>query len=57
VKLADFGIAKVVSDYADEFQDNLGSSGGSVAYASPEVSPGGHYFFQTDVWSLGIVMY
>jgi serine/threonine protein kinase len=57
VKLADFGIARVASDYADELQDNLGSSGDSVAYASLEVSPGGHYFFPTDVWSFGIVMY
>jgi NIMA (never in mitosis gene a)-related kinase len=57
VKLADFGIARVVSEQEKELQSTNGSSGGSVGYASPEVSKGDYYFFPTDVWSLGIVMY
>jgi serine/threonine protein kinase len=57
VKLADFSIAKVIPKDINELQDNLGSSGGSVAYASPEVFQGDFYFFPTDVWSLVIVMY
>jgi serine/threonine protein kinase len=57
VKLADFGIARVVSEQKKELQPTGGSSGGSVGYASPEVSKGDFYFFPTDVWSLGIVMY
>jgi serine/threonine protein kinase len=57
VKLADFGIARVVSGDTKELQDGGGSSGGSIAYTSPEVSQGDFYFFPTDVWSLGVVMY
>jgi serine/threonine protein kinase len=57
VKLGYFGIAKVISNDKNEIQDNLGSSGGSVAYDSSEVSQGDFYFFPTDVWNLGIIMY
>jgi NIMA (never in mitosis gene a)-related kinase len=57
VKLADFGIARVLPDDKKELGYNDGSSGGAVAYTSPEVSQNDFYSFPTDVWSLGIVMY
>jgi NIMA (never in mitosis gene a)-related kinase len=57
LKLADFGIARVVSEDIKELQSTDGSSRGSVGYASPEVSKGDYYFFPTDIWSLGVVMY
>jgi serine/threonine protein kinase len=37
LKLADFGLARVVPDGIKELEYNGGSSGGSVAYTSPEV--------------------
>jgi serine/threonine protein kinase len=49
VKLADFGISRVVSDDTKELPDNSGLSGGSIAYTSPEVSQNDYYFFPTDV--------
>jgi NIMA (never in mitosis gene a)-related kinase len=57
VKLADFGIARVLPTNRKELSSTNGSSGGSVGYASPEVCQSDFYAFPTDVWSLGVVMY
>jgi serine/threonine protein kinase len=57
LKLADFGIARVVPNGVKELEATGGSSGGDVAYTSPEVCLDDFYFFPTDVWSLGVVMY
>jgi NIMA (never in mitosis gene a)-related kinase len=57
VKLADFGIARVVGEDRKEIESTNGSSGNSIPYASPEVCRRDYYFFPTDVWSLGVVMY
>jgi NIMA (never in mitosis gene a)-related kinase len=57
LKLVDFGIARVVSEYSKELESTDGSSGGSVGYASSEVSTSDYYFFPTDIWNLGVVMY
>jgi NIMA (never in mitosis gene a)-related kinase len=57
LKLADFGLAKFVSGNKKEIESIEGSINGSVKYASPEVVQSDYYFFPTDVWSLGIIMY
>jgi NIMA (never in mitosis gene a)-related kinase len=57
VKLADFGIARVVPENEKELGSTNGSSAGPESCHSPEVSQGDFYSFLTDVWSLGVVMY
>jgi NIMA (never in mitosis gene a)-related kinase len=57
VKLADFGISRVVQKNKKELGSTNGSSGGPESCPSPEVSQGDFYSFPTDVWSLGVVMY
>jgi serine/threonine protein kinase len=44
VKLADFGVARIFSGDTKELQNGGGSSGGSIAYTSPEVSQGDFLF-------------
>ncbi len=52
VKVTDFGIAKAVS--SNTFHaDNMGS----VHYMSPEQARNGYVTYQSDIYSLGIVMY
>ncbi len=59
LKLLDFGIAKV-SGVSDQFASGLTGSGISpmtVDYASPEQIQGGEISKQTDVYSLGVMLY
>jgi NIMA (never in mitosis gene a)-related kinase len=57
VKLADFGIARVVSDHKIELDSSIQSSANSLNYVSPEVARNDWYSFPIDVWSLGVVMH
>ncbi len=66
VKVLDFGIAKLVEQgplpvSTDEAllpaQTNLGSILGTVPYMSPEQARGASVGKETDVWSLGVVLY
>ena len=68
VKVLDFGIAKLAeSVFAQATADgaepmtlvetNLGSILGTVRYMSPEQACGAHVEKNTDVWSLGVVLY
>jgi eukaryotic-like serine/threonine-protein kinase len=67
VKVLDFGIAKLAEQEApatmpkDEalllVETNLGSILGTVPYMSPEQAGGGPVDKETDIWSLGLVLY
>ncbi len=52
VKVADFGIAKVVS--SDTYTQN---AVGSAHYLSPEQARGGYYDERSDIYSLGVTLY
>ncbi len=54
VKVADFGIAKAVSNST---MTNIGSIIGSVHYFSPEQAKGKFVTNNADLYSLGIVLY
>jgi len=54
VKIVDFGLAKLVEDSG--ITRTTGMTG-TLAYMSPEQIQGEPLDFQTDIWSLGVVMY
>ena len=51
-KLGDFGIARCMAD-----ANTLMTQRGTARYMAPEVFRGGHYGFQVDIYSLGLVLY
>jgi serine/threonine protein kinase len=51
LKLADFGISKIVSE------ETLLTNCGTPVYMAPEIWGGKPYTLKVDVWSIGIVMY
>lgn len=53
VKLGDFGISTMLRDAQDKARDDVGSP----YYLSPEIIEGKPYGYETDIWSLGIVLY
>lgn len=53
VKIIDFGFADVLTTE----RPVLTTQCGSLAYLSPEVVQGFEYGYETDIWSLGIVLY
>lgn len=53
VKLGDFGIAKVLSNTVERAKTVVGTP----YYMSPEIIEGKPYSFQSDVWSLGVLLY
>ena len=53
VKVADFGIARLLSVQNTLTQEALGS----VHYISPEQAKGGHVDARSDIYSVGVVMY
>ena len=53
VKVADFGIARLLSMQNTLTQEALGS----VHYISPEQAKGGHVDARSDIYSVGVVMY
>ncbi|HNO68739.1 MAG TPA: serine/threonine-protein kinase, partial [Pseudomonadota bacterium] len=62
VKILDFGIAKVITDYsgpgAEEFKTNTGLVLGTATYMAPEQCKGaGDVSEKADVYSLAVVMY
>ncbi len=59
VKVLDFGIAKILrgSDHAADDITNVGQMIGTLDYMSPEQMVGGQVTGQTDIYTLGIVMY
>jgi len=54
VKILDFGLAKLAAPTA---LTKLGSTVGTLTYMSPEQARGGEVTHQTDLWSLGVVLY
>lgn len=54
--LADFGIAQILSNAQDEADEFFGGMG-SPAYAAPEQIVGGITSPQSDVYSLGLILY
>jgi serine/threonine-protein kinase len=59
VKVLDFGIAKILmgSDFDASEITNAGTMIGTLDYMSPEQMVGGQITGQTDIYTLGIVMY
>ena len=59
VKVLDFGIAKIMQDSEFDSTDltNAGQMIGTLDYMSPEQMVGGQTTGQTDIYTLGIVMY
>ena len=53
IKLADFGVSKMLSKKVKVTQTRIGDND----YISPEVEAGEPYTFSTDIWSLGVVIY
>ena len=51
LKLADFGISKIISD------EMLTTNCGTPIYMAPEIWSGKAYDNKVDVWSLGVIMY
>jgi serine/threonine protein kinase len=51
LKLADFGISKIISD------EMLTTNCGTPIYMAPEIWSGKSYDSKVDVWSLGVIMY
>ncbi len=56
-KIADFGIAKAITESAMAKQQTEEMVMGSVHYFSPEQARGGYVDAKSDIYSLGIVMY
>lgn len=54
VKILDFGLAKLVGKSS---LTKTGTATGTVAYMSPEQASGEEVNYQTDIWSLGVVLY
>ncbi len=59
VKVLDFGIAKILRGSEHDSQDitNAGQMIGTLDYMSPEQMVGGQVTGQTDIYTLGILMY
>jgi serine/threonine protein kinase len=57
IKLVDFGLAKSLSPRVDESLTETGILVGSPAYMSPELVRGARVTPQSDIWSLGVVLY
>jgi serine/threonine-protein kinase len=57
VKVADFGIARAISDNSDQNLTKTGSVMGTATYFSPEQARGAGVDPRSDVYSLGCVIY
>jgi serine/threonine protein kinase len=57
VKVADFGIARAISDSSDQNLTKTGSVMGTATYFSPEQARGANVDPRSDVYSLGCVLY
>ena len=57
VKVADFGIARLMNGPAEESLTQVGSVMGTATYFSPEQAQGAQPDPRSDLYSLGIVMY
>jgi len=57
VKVADFGIARALSDSSDQNLTKTGSVMGTATYFSPEQARGAQVDPRSDLYSLGIVLY
>jgi eukaryotic-like serine/threonine-protein kinase len=57
VKVADFGIARAISDSGDQNLTKTGSVMGTATYFSPEQARGAQVDPRSDIYSLGVVLY
>ena len=57
VKVADFGIARAISDSGDQNLTKTGSVMGTATYFSPEQARGAAVDPRSDLYSLGVVLY
>ena len=57
IKLCDFGLSRVLSDFGDVGEYSLSSICGTPVYVAPEVARKEHYGFPIDMWSCGILLY
>jgi eukaryotic-like serine/threonine-protein kinase len=57
VKVADFGIARAISDSTDQNLTKTGSVMGTATYFSPEQARGAQVDPRSDIYSLGCVLY
>jgi len=51
IKIADFGLAKIVGD------DLMTTACGTPSYLAPEIASGKAYDYKADLWSFGILMF
>jgi len=54
-KIADFGLSKLVLEGGSNFSNSFG--GGTLAYSAPEQLLGEKLRYNTDLWSIGILIY
>jgi eukaryotic-like serine/threonine-protein kinase len=57
VKVADFGIARAISDSSDQALTKTGSVMGTATYFSPEQARGANVDQRSDIYALGCVIY
>ena len=53
IKLIDYGNCEIFSDNHNEVNRRIGTP----SYVSPEIIDGKNYSYESDIWSLGIIMY
>ena len=56
VKVADFGLARILEDDDDVYQANVNTKF-PIKWTAPEAALHRHFSVKSDVWSFGIVMY
>lgn len=57
LKVADFGLSIDISRYGPDQKDNIRHMGGTLDYVSPEALKYEPICLQTDMWSIGVILY
>jgi NIMA (never in mitosis gene a)-related kinase len=57
LKLADFGLARILLNKGDEFDSFNFSGANSPNFVSPEIAHQSFFSFPVDIWSIGAIIY